>query len=182
MAIEIYRDDKSFTKKEYADTYYAGSSFAKNHDYEADGAKVVLVTPKPSCGELERVQRDGIEEDALGNTVQKWKVEPMFSEYTNDEDVLVTKAEQEADYIQKKFKDTVPTVITMRQARLALLDAGLLPTVDAAIANGTDEALKIEWEYATECKREWESLVAMATALGMSELDLDNLFIAGSTL
>lgn len=74
-----------------------------------------------------------------------------------------------------------PTVVTMRQARLALLEQGLLATVDTAIAGGSDEAMKIEWEYATEVKRDWASLIAMANALGMTDTDLDNLFLLAST-
>ena len=84
--------------------------------------------------------------------------------------------------LQARYKATVPVVITMRQGRLALLNVGLLTTVTDAITGGTDEALKIEWEYATEMKRDWPSLVAMATALGMTEADIDNLFIGGALL
>ena len=84
--------------------------------------------------------------------------------------------------LEAKFKATVPATITMRQARLVLLQAELLSTIESAITSGTDETMKIEWEYATEVKRDWESLIALAAALGMSELDIDNLFIAGGTL
>ena len=84
--------------------------------------------------------------------------------------------------IDARFKATVPKVISMRQARLALLNAGLLATVESAVTNGTDETMKIEWEYATEVRRDWESLIALATALGISEEGLDNLFIAGGEL
>ncbi len=42
----------------------------------------------------------------------------------------------------------IPSVVSMRQARLALLQQNLLATVDAAIAAG-NEADKITWEYAT---------------------------------
>jgi hypothetical protein len=88
-----------------------------------------------------------------------------------------TQAELDAE-----FKATVPSVITMRQARLALLGSNLLAAVTTAITSGTDEALKIEWEYSTECKRDWQSLITMATALGMTDLQLDELFILGATL
>lgn len=67
-------------------------------------------------------------------------------------------------------------VVTMRQARLALLEQGLLATVDTAIANSDDEALKIEWEYAMDVKRNWTSLVALAHALGITDEQLDALF------
>jgi hypothetical protein len=74
------------------------------------------------------------------------------------------------------------TTVTMRQARLALLQSGLLATIETAITTGTDEAMKIEWEYATEVKRDWGSLVALTTALGMTSQELDNLFQLASTL
>ena len=115
---------------------------------------------------LKEVFRDGI-----ANGRQVWSERDMFAT-----------VEEEEAYIQAEFKATVPDVITMRQARLALLGAGLLATVESAIANGTDEAMKIEWEYATEVRRDWESLITMATALGISEEGLDNLFIAGGAL
>ena len=82
----------------------------------------------------------------------------------------------------QQIEDAKPKVVTMRQARLALLQGGLLQTVTDAIANGTDEAMKIEWEYATEVKRDWNSLVTLTTALGMTSAELDDLFQLASTL
>ena len=76
----------------------------------------------------------------------------------------------------------VPDSVTMRQARLALLQSGLLATVESEIALGTDEAMKIEWEYATEVKRDWPSLNNLAISLNISEAELDNLFILATTL
>ena len=84
--------------------------------------------------------------------------------------------------LAQQLEDAKPKVVTMRQARLALLQAGLLTTVDTAIANGIDGAMKIEWEYATEVRRDWESLITMATALGMTSSQLDDLFLLASTL
>ena len=87
----------------------------------------------------------------------------------------------DAELLQQ-IEDAKPKIVTMRQARLALLQSGLLQTVTDAIANGTDEAMKIEWEYATEVKRDWGSLVALTTALGITDLQLDDLFQLASTL
>lgn len=79
----------------------------------------------------------------------------------------------------------VPQSVTMRQARLALHAAGLLSSVDAAIAS-MDEPAKtaalIEWEYASAVERNAGLVPAMAAALGMSEADIDDLFIAAATL
>jgi hypothetical protein len=197
MSVTYLRDGKEFSTRELVATYYKGVSLPQGYDFSKENT-IVFPSPKPECGELEQAVRDGVTIDADGNTVQAWKVVDMFNDYqaetkdTDGEQVYdadgnkvyhtVTKAEQEADYLQAKFKATVPDVISMRQARLALLNAGLLTTVESAIANGTDEAMKIEWEYATEVRRDWESLITMATSLGMSELDLDNLFITGGKL
>ena len=76
----------------------------------------------------------------------------------------------------------IPQVVTMRQARLALLQEGLLATIESAIQNGTDEAMKIEWEYATEVRRDWASLVTLTESLGMTSAELDSLFTIASTL
>lgn len=75
----------------------------------------------------------------------------------------------------------IPTTVSMRQARLALLQVDLLTQVNLAIENGT-EADKITWEYATEVNCS-DSLVSnMAIALGLTEQQLDDLFILASTL
>ena len=76
----------------------------------------------------------------------------------------------------------IPQVVTMRQARLALLQEGLLATIESAIQNGTDEAMKIEWEYATEVRRDWDSLVTLTESLGMTSTELDSLFTLASIL
>lgn len=79
----------------------------------------------------------------------------------------------------------VPQSVTMRQARLALLGAGLLSQVDAAIASlpsPQKEAAQIEWEYAAVVQRNSGLVPAMAQALGMTEAQIDDLFIAAEAL
>ena len=182
MSTTYYRDNKEFTTRELVATYYKGVSLPQGYDFTKDGAKIVFPTPKPTTTQLQQAVRNGVELDANGNTVQAWIVQDMFSDYINEDGVLVTKLEQEEAYIQAEFKKTVPDVITMRQARLALLQSSLLTTVTDGIMSGTDEELKIEWEYATEVRRDWDNLITMATALGLTEQQLDDLFILGGTL
>jgi hypothetical protein len=79
----------------------------------------------------------------------------------------------------------VPTSVTMRQARLALLSAGLLSSVDMAITSLADPAkseAQIEWEYAQTVDRNAGLVPAMASALGMTEIQIDDLFILAATL
>jgi len=74
-----------------------------------------------------------------------------------------------------------PSVVSMRQARLALLQEGLLTNVNLAIQQGS-EADKITWEYATEVNKNDSLVQNMAIALGLSQDELDNLFNLASTL
>lgn len=75
----------------------------------------------------------------------------------------------------------IPSIVSMRQARLALLGAGLLSSVNAAIAAG-GPADQITWEYATEVDRNSDMVVNLSQALGLSATDLDNLFTAAAAL
>jgi hypothetical protein len=87
-----------------------------------------------------------------------------------------TPEEIEADY-----QATIPQSVTMRQARLALLAANLLDTVDAAITQAGGAA-KIEWEYAATVERGSTLVAGMTAALGMTEVQIDGLFVAAGAL
>ena len=79
----------------------------------------------------------------------------------------------------------VPQVVTMRQARLALLGAGLLDDVAAAIAampSPQKEAAGIEWEYSQTVERNRGFVLLLGGALGLTPLQLDGLFITAATL
>ena len=79
----------------------------------------------------------------------------------------------------------VPAEITMRQARLALLGAGKLAAVDTAI-NAMDEpaksAAKIEWEYSNTVQRHNGFVAALGPALGLTDAQIDALFLAAQAL
>lgn len=73
----------------------------------------------------------------------------------------------------------------MRQARLALLNAGLLSSVDAAIdamSEPSRSAARIEWEYSNELQRENALVLALAPALGLTSEQVDVLFISARAL
>ena len=81
--------------------------------------------------------------------------------------------------------NSVPQEVTMRQARLALLDAELLGNVQAAI-NSLPEPertkAQIEWDYSNALQRSNPFVATLGAALGLNEAALDNLFIAASKL
>lgn len=75
--------------------------------------------------------------------------------------------------------------VTMRQARLALLAAGKLGQIDAAIdglPSPQKEEARIEWEYSQEVQRNKPLVLSLAPALGLDDAALDALFLAASQL
>lgn len=79
----------------------------------------------------------------------------------------------------------VPASVTMRQARLALRAAGKLALVDAAIASLPEPQktdAQITWEFSGEVQRANGLVSQLAPALGMTEAQIDALFIAAAGL
>lgn len=80
----------------------------------------------------------------------------------------------------------VPHKVTRRQARQALLLAGLLEQVEPAIQSITDPMQRqlalIEWQDSLEFERHRPLLITLGAALGLDEAALDQLFITAATL
>jgi hypothetical protein len=88
-------------------------------------------------------------------------------------------------YLAAQSEANKPKEVTMRQARLALLQAGLLDKVTAAIAgmpSPQKQAAEIEWEYSNPLKRSQPLVTQLGAALGMDTSQLDALFLTASTL
>ncbi len=82
-------------------------------------------------------------------------------------------------------KAKVPASVTMRQGRLALLAAGKLAQVDAAIASLPEpqkSGALIEWNYSNELQRNNAFVATLGGALGLTEAQVDQLFIAAAQL
>ena len=66
---------------------------------ETLGIDPVLASPKPEpSGDYKVVVRNGVEQDANGNWVWAWTENDMFQEYTDDEGVTHSIADQQAAY------------------------------------------------------------------------------------
>ena len=79
----------------------------------------------------------------------------------------------------------VPEVVSMRQARIALLAAGFLDAVERAVASmpGIEgDVARIEWEYSQEVRRSSPLIKGLAPALGMTQAQVDGLFIAAAAI
>lgn len=83
------------------------------------------------------------------------------------------------------LRQAAPSSITPRQARLALLGAGLLSSVDVALAGLPEpqkSAAQIEWEYATSVERSSPLVTSLGGALGLTGAQIDALFIQAAAL
>ena len=78
-------------------------------------------------------------------------------------------------------KALVPSVVSPRQIRKALRLAGIRPAVDAYLANADEETVE-DWEYAVFIGRDNALMNTAAAALGMTEQQLDDLFILADGL
>jgi hypothetical protein len=76
----------------------------------------------------------------------------------------------------------VPRTVTPLQARRALRAAGLLATVNAWVASQADEDIKAAWEFASVIKRHDPLTLGAAAALGLTDAQLDGLFLAAAKL
>lgn len=79
----------------------------------------------------------------------------------------------------------VPHSVTMRQARLALLNDGKLQAISDAIAalpSPQKEEAQIEWEYAQTVDRDAAFLMSVASAIGLDDAALDTLFTQAARL
>ena len=70
------------------------------------GIDPVFPAPAPApSGEYKVVSRNGVTQDANGNWVEAYTERDMFSDYTTEEGVTVTKAEQEQAYTARKNEE-----------------------------------------------------------------------------
>lgn len=124
-----------------------------------------------------------IVKDAQGNLISYGPDDENYDPTIPEGCALEIVSEEEDEELIAQFNQrlSIPRVVTMRQARVALLQAGLLATVNTAINSG-GEADKIEWEYAANVDRNSPLVQNMKSGLSLSDADLDNLFTLAASL
>jgi hypothetical protein len=104
------------------------------------GIDPVLAAPKPETTGYTQAVRNGATQDANGNWVQAWSVVDMFSDYTDDEGVTHTKAEQEAAYQADLDAKAAESVRTQRDAKLEESDWMVIRSAETGVALPTEWA------------------------------------------
>ena len=92
-------------------------------------------------------------------------------------------SDEQAAAIQRDNKPVSPPVtrISPRQIRMALTQLNLRSQVEAAVAAG-DQDMKDWYEFSTYFDRTHPQVLAMATALSVTDAQLDALWKLGATL
>jgi len=137
----------------------------KESHIEFLGLKPIKSIPQP---DYNRMNQTVVETDPIlvdGEWTQQWEIRQLT---------------------QEEIKTLVPDLITMRQLRLALLQEDLLENVESTIESVSDpkqrSTLDIEWKYSMIVYRNQHWIEILANLLKISEVELDNLFVIGSTL
>ena len=76
---------------------------------------------------------------------------------------------------EMRARNPVPQQVTMRQARLALLSAGLLDDVEVVIA-AAGRAAQLEWEYAAVVDRSGPIVAVVQQQKSITDAQIDDLF------
>lgn len=111
---------------------------------------------------------------------------PMAEWQVNNADVGPTftveplTPEELADRAEQRRIAAMPGPVTPRQAKLALLNAGLLDQAEVA-AHEAGKAAQIEWEYAQSFERTNPLIADIGSALGLTEEQIDDLFRDAAT-
>ena len=126
--------------------------------------------------------------DVLSKMLEKRIVmnDNKYVEFDGLKDIpQATVALAEIEKVKMERELSIPKSITARQAKLALLQIGKLADVTAAIANlqsPMKEQVEIEWEYAADIYRNNGFIDTLGAALGLSDAQLDDLFLQASKL
>ena len=141
----------------------------RNRGLRPPQVREITPTQKPAINALLQAvyERKPLMQD--GDPVQVWEV----VDFT------------EAELAVKLEARRALMVVTMRQARLALLQQGLLASIQPAI-DSLDEphrsGANIEWEYSQTVERTRPFVLTLGEALGLTDDDLDALFELAATL
>lgn len=111
--------------------------------------------------------------------------------YLTDEEAetysdLTLVSQEEIEELGDVVKILIPESITKRQAKQQLLLEGKLGQVQEVIDSIPDETermmAQLYWDESTEFERNHPTLVELGTALGLTEAELDMMFINASKL
>jgi len=140
------------------------------------------VTPSSTTGVAK--PRVTVEEPVYDSLTHKTSFDWVESDDAFTQTWTVTeKTDAEKAEALTRWRET--TTVSMRQARLALLEQGLLSVIDDSIAlipEPDKSKVSTEWEYASIVERNSTWVAVLQPALGLTDEQMDDLFKLAGTL
>ena len=103
--------------------------------------------------------------------------EPQFTWKIENRQLIID--EEKLKEWEEAQKPVIPTELTAYQARAVLDDFGLLEQIEKAMPT-LDKKVQIAWEYAISFKRNHPFIQSLISTFGITEEQLDQMFIKGS--
>ncbi|QKF72795.1 hypothetical protein AFAEC_0604 [Aliarcobacter faecis] len=137
----------------------------------ADNSLIDLLVTCKEYGEIP-ITLNLVDTEDIHIFVDKKGKEYLLEEYC--------KTQKISPYIEPKLLLIVPNSITMRQARLYLLNIDLLDAVEEIIAQ--NRKWQIEWEYAIEVKRDSFIVEAIQNSFNLTDEQIDSMFVEANKI
>lgn len=135
----------------------------------------VFPSPKPDYNPIIQSITELTPELTLkGTWEQRWEVVELFKNQTEKNNAIALDTEA-------KRLASIPQSVSMRQASIALELAGLLDDVEAIVAT-LPRIYQIEWQRASVVFRDNPLVEMVCQEQGMTEVQIDDLFIQASGL
>jgi hypothetical protein len=138
----------------------------------------LIIVESPEINSVvKKAVRDGCEQVG-GLWKQRWKIIELYETQAERDEVIA------AD-VEAKRLASIPMTVTMRQARLALLQSGHYATVVDYITGMTGDAgiaARVTWEYSTTVERYMPLTIQLKGILGLTDLETDELYLLANTL
>ena len=134
------------TKQELTDSEFraarSNTSFGPVIDYASFGYAVVYPTPQPVHDPVtQTVRRLTAVLTDKGHYEQAWEVIPRFNDYTDEQGVLHTRAEQEAEAIAKDAEEKAAQALAAAKAvRQAEVEAITVTAASGKVFDGNEDA------------------------------------------
>ena len=148
-----------------------------------DAVTGISIAKQPAVNGPAFPQIDGLEFDWARESLYPTDVPEFFGTCPDEADihtdgVLGVYLQSDWETMREdemRARNPVPQQVTMRQARLALLSAGLLDDVEMVVAAAGREA-QLEWEYAAVVDRSNPAVAAVQQQKSLTDAQIDDLF------
>lgn len=109
----------------------------------------VLESPQPqNTDPLKTIVRDGVIQDSKGNWVKNWAVIDIFHDITKEDGTIITKTQQEQEFLAKRAAEQWSIIRTQRDQLLKETDWVTIRSID------TNQPMSLAWSVYRQALRD----------------------------